>query len=251
MQGDNLFDDFIDEVKRLSSLRGCRGIVQFLGTILNDTRNHIKGYLYEAPIIPNMRLLISLANSKSRPIPWALRELWIGEIVATMSYVHVRGLVLGALKNNRISIRADGALVLDLSDSAHRHLLTQRDLLPPELGSMSFDTCRIPSRTPLNYQTDIFQLGYSIWLIAEHRPDSWGYYCIRAACTNVPRYKCTASHMNPMELPPCSVGIPSYINDLFTASRLPNPKRDHRQLGYQRHSLSRRVKANNVFERNS
>ena len=224
LQGDNLFDDFADEVKRLTSLRGCRGIVQFLGVILDDSRRHIKGYLYEAPTFPTLRSIISLAKNQSKPIPWAVRELWIGQIVAAMSNVHARGLVIGALNINRISIRADGSVVLDLSEYAHRNLSTQRDYLPPELWRMNFDICRIPRSTPLNFQTDVFQLGILIWLIAEHQPHTWGYYCTRAACTNVPRYQCTASHKEPTELPPCSVGIPSYINDLITVSRLPNPK---------------------------
>ena len=224
LQGDNRFDEFADEVKRLTSLRGCRGIVQFLGVILDDSRRHIKGYLYEAPIIPSLRSIIGLANSQSKPIPWAIRELWIGQIVAAMSNVHARGLVIGALNNNRISIRADGSVVLDLSEYAHRNLHTQRDFLPPELWRTKFDTCRIPRSIPLNFQTDVFQLGLLTWLIAEHQPHTWGYYCTKAACTNVPRYQCTASHTKPTELPPCSAGIPSYINDLITASRLPNPK---------------------------
>ena len=224
LQGENLFDDFVDEVKRLTSLRGCGGIVQFVGVILDDTSRHIKGYLYEAPVIPNLWLLISVANSQSKPIPWAVRELWIGQIVAAMSNVHAKNLVIGALNNQRISIRADGSVVLDLSECAHRRLPTQRDRLPPELRRMSFGTCRIPRSTHLNFQTDVFQLGFSVWLIAEHLPHSWGYYCTRAVCTNVPRYQCTASHAKPTELPSCSVGIPSYINDLIAASRLPNPK---------------------------
>ena len=224
LQDDNLFDDFTDEVKRLTSLRGCRGIVQFLGVILDDSRRHIKGYLYEAPIIPILTLLIGLANKESNTIPWAVRESWIGQIVAAMSNVHAKGLVIGALNNKRISIRADGTVVLDLSECSYRQLSTQRDRLPPELWRMNFDTCTIPRSTPLNFQTDVFQLGYSIWLIAEHQPHAWGYYCTRAACTNVPRYQCTASHMEPTELPPCSVGIPSYINDLIAASRSPKPE---------------------------
>ena len=224
LEGDNLSDDFADEVKRLTSLRGCRGIVQFLGVILDDSRRHIKGYLYEAPIFPSLRLIIGLANSQSKTILWAVRELWIGQIVAAMSNVHARGLLIGALINNRISIRADGTVVLDLSECAHRQLPTQRDRLPPELWRMNFDTCRIPRSTTLNFQMDVFQLGFSIWRIAEHQSHTWGYYCTRAACTNVPRYQCTASHTKPTKLPPCSVGIPSYINEIITASRLPNPK---------------------------
>ena len=224
LQGENLFEDFIGEVKRLTSLSGCRGIVQFLGVILDDTRRHIKGYLYEAPIIPNLRLLIGLAISQSKPIPWAVRELWIGQIVAAMSNVHARGLVIGALNMNRISIRADSTVVLDLSECAHRQLLTHRDRLPPELWRMNFNTCRVSRNTPLNFQTDVFQLGHLIWLIAEHQPSSEGHYCTRALCTKVPRYQCTASHTEPTELPPCSIDIPLYINDLVTVSRLPNPR---------------------------
>ena len=41
---------------------GCRGIIQFLGVILDDTRRHIKGYLYETPIVNNLSLVIRLAN---------------------------------------------------------------------------------------------------------------------------------------------------------------------------------------------
>lgn len=224
LQGDNQFSDFGDEVKRLMCLRGCRGIAQILGVILEDTGRHIKGYLYEAPLVPNLKLLIGQANKHSKPIPWAVRELWIGQIVAAMCNVHARGLVIGALNIKRISIKADGTAVVDLSDRAHRKLPAQRDRLPPELQRMNINTCRAPSSTPLNFQTDVFQLGFLIWLIAEHRADSWGYYCTRAVCTAVPRYQCTASHADPTELPPCSVGIPSYIDDIITASRLPNPK---------------------------
>ena len=89
----------------------------------------------------NLRLLLSLANSQSKPIPWAVRELWIGQIVAVMSNAHAKGLLIGALNDNRINIRADGTAILDLSESASRNLPTQRDHLPPELQRMNFDTC--------------------------------------------------------------------------------------------------------------
>ena len=72
-------------------------------------------------------------NSQSKRIPWAIRESWIGQIVAAMSNVHARGLVMGALNHNRINIRADGTVVLDVSECAYRHLPTEGDRLPPEL----------------------------------------------------------------------------------------------------------------------
>ena len=70
LQGDDLLDYFADEVKRLTSLRGCRGIAQFSGFILEDSGLHIKGYLYEAPTFPSLRLIIGLADSQSKPIRW-------------------------------------------------------------------------------------------------------------------------------------------------------------------------------------
>jgi len=99
-----------------------------------------------------------------------------------MSNVHAKGMLLGAMNNNRISIRADGSAMLDISEHAHKSLPTSRDRLPPELWKSDFDSARIPSDTPSIPQTDVFQLGYAMWLIAEHRPGSWGYYCKWAVC---------------------------------------------------------------------
>jgi hypothetical protein len=225
LQGDNLYDDFIQEVKRLKNLSDCAGVLQFMGVVLDDTRKHLKSYLCEAPAVQNLRGFIGFANKLSKPIPWAVRELWIRQIISAVSHVHARNLVVGALNMNRVNIRADGTLVLDLGDSAHRHLSTEPDRLPPELRErVTFDTPRIPSSTTMNFKTDIFQLGFAVWLIAEHRPHSWGYYCLRNACTSVPRYQCVADHAKPTELPPCSVGIPSYIDDIIRDTRSPNPK---------------------------
>jgi hypothetical protein len=133
MQGANGFDDFANEVTRLYSLRGCTGIIQFIGIVLDDTGRHLRGYLCEAPIVPTLRGLFALANSLSKPIPWPVREAWIGQIMSAASNVHARGLVVGGLNINRANIRADGTAVLDLSDSAHRNLATTPGRLPPEL----------------------------------------------------------------------------------------------------------------------
>jgi hypothetical protein len=133
MQGANGFDDFANEVTRLCSLRGCTGIIQFIGIVLDDTGRHLRGYLCEAPIVPTLRGLFALANSLSKPIPWPVREAWIGQIMSAASNVHARGLVVGGLNINRANIRADGTAVLDLSDSAHRNLATTPGRLPPEL----------------------------------------------------------------------------------------------------------------------
>ena len=60
--------------------------------------------------------------------------------------------------------------------------------------------------------------------LAEHRGTSAGYLCTKAACTAFPRFKCTASHANPVNLPPCCGDIPSYFADIVRRCRLPDTR---------------------------
>lgn len=227
LQGDNEFDEFVDEVVRFNTFRDCTsngGIIQFLGVILDDTSKHLKGYLCEAPVVNNLRGFLGLANKLEKRIPWPVRELWIRQIVAAISNLHAKNIVLGALNLNRVAMRADGTVALNLSESAPRHLVMTPDRLPPELrNSTTLDKCSVPSSAAMTFEKDIFQLGYAMWLITEHRPGSWGYYCTRNACTSAPRYQCIAEHARPTELPHCSVDIPPYINDIIKKCRLPKP----------------------------
>ena len=181
IQGENLFNDFTEELKRLVSMRGCGGTVEFRGIVFDDTGKHVMGYLYELPIIQNIRLFISLANIMSVRILWHIWELWARQIIAVVSNIHARGFILGALNNNQIGIRADGNVVLDVSESTHKRLSTQRDRLPSELHGMGFKSGVVSSGIPLNFQTDIFQLGLSIWLIAEHQPETF-YLLLQKLC---------------------------------------------------------------------
>lgn len=224
LQGDNVFRDFAREVKRLNSLRQCTGVLQFIGVVLDDTGQHLKGYLCEGPVVHDLRGLFGLANGQSKTLPWPVRQLWISQIVSAMSEIHARDLVVGALNMSRINIKIDGTAVLDLSDSAHRHLFTNAAYLPPELdNTTTWNTGRVSLDAVLNTQTDVFQLGFFIWLVAEHRGCPVGYYCVKDACTSFPQYRCTAAHADPKTLPACSASIPSYVNDIIKACRSADP----------------------------
>ena len=41
--GENGFQDFFNDLKLLNSLRGCTGVVQIIGVVLDETRLHLRG----------------------------------------------------------------------------------------------------------------------------------------------------------------------------------------------------------------
>ena len=47
--GENGFLAVFNNLKRLNSLRGCPGVVDFHDVVLDNTRQHLRGYLYELP----------------------------------------------------------------------------------------------------------------------------------------------------------------------------------------------------------
>ena len=221
LPGQNGVDGFWDDLKLLYSLRGSACVVRFIGVVLDDNRHHLKGYLYESPTLGTVQQILETAEAKAERIPWAVRETWAKQIVTAISEVHNRGFVVGVLQLDSIGIRADGSAVLTALKSSGRHLPNRRGYLPPELRSQSGDA---PSPKKMTFRTDIFQLGFILWLLAEHRSTVCGYYCVRNGCTTIPRYSCTADHTNPVSLPSCLKGIPAYFNDIIKFCRALEPK---------------------------
>jgi hypothetical protein len=95
--------------------------------------------------------------------------------------------------------------------------------MPPELREPS-ERHNGVAPDVLNFETDIFQLGLILWLLAEHRPNCDGYLCAKSRCTKFPRYTCVADHANPVELPACCGDIPSSFTDIIPRCRLPNSR---------------------------
>jgi hypothetical protein len=222
-EGENGFHDFFNDLKLLNSLRGCTGVVQFIGVVLDDTRLHLRSYLYESPMITSIEKLLGIANSRSEKIPWPIRETWARQIIKAILDVHNQGLVVGVLRINSVGVRADGTAVLRHLKTSQRHLRNEKGEMPPELRNTSKSDDRALWKT-MNFRTDIFQLGLFLWLLAEHKPKVLGHLCTKSACTKLPRYMCTADHANPVELPACCDSIPSYFNDIIRECRSPDPK---------------------------
>ena len=216
MPGENGFQDFIDDLKVLSSLSGCARVNEFVGVVLDDTGRHLRSYLYERPLIPSMEILLATANNRSEDIPWAVRETWALQIIMAISEMHSKGIVVGLMSLHWIGIRADGTAILHGLKSSQRHLENRKGEMPPEMRS--------GNERGMNFRTDIFQLGLLLWLLAEHAASPIGYFCAKVACTSRPRFSCNASHANPVELLPCKESVPSYFNSIIRRCRLSDPK---------------------------
>ena len=218
--GENGLRDFINDLKLLNSLQGCRGIPRLIGVVFDDAHLRLKSYLYEAPMISQLNRVLYIAESRSETIPWSIRELWSKQLAQAMAEVHRKGLTIGVLARNNIGLRVDGSVILSQFITSGRYLHQEEELMPPELRSPHGNA----PQQPFNDRTDIFQLALFLWLLAEHKPCTTGVRCSRYVCTKFPRYQCTADHANLAHLPPCLGGVPSYFSDIITQCRSSNPK---------------------------
>jgi hypothetical protein len=221
--GENGFRDFCEDLKLIHSLRGCAGVVQFIGVVLDETERHLKSYLYESPMIGSLSGLFVIANLQSERVPWLIREIWSRQIIKAISEVHGKNKVVGILSIYNIGLRVDGTAVLIRLKTSYRHIINTKGAMPPELREPS-ERHNGVAPDVLNFETDIFQLGLILWLLAEHRPNCDGYLCAISRCTKFPRYTCVADHANPVELPACCGDIPSSFTDIIPRCRLPNSR---------------------------
>jgi hypothetical protein len=218
--GENSLRGFIKDLKLHNSLQGCHGISRLIGVVFDDAHLRLKSYLYEAPMISQLIRVFYIANSRSEIIPWSIRELWSKQIAQAMAEVHSKGLVIGVLVRNNIGLRTDGSAILVNFTTSPKNWYHEESLMPPEVQSPHGNA----PQQPFNDRTDIFQLALLLWLLAEHKANITGVRCSRYICTNIPRYQCTADHANPVHLPPCLSGIPSYFSNIITQCRSLNPE---------------------------
>ena len=220
--GENAFEDFMKDLKLAIRLQKCSGIASFIGVVLDDSRTYLRSYLFESPAISNLTRLLNLANSGNERIPWSVRELWSQQIVNAVAEVHKGQVTLGTLTRQSFALRANGEVILTRVHASYAHMVDEKGQMPPEL--------RVPSAgghgpcQTTNYRTDIFQLGFILWLLAEHRPHITAYMCAISACTTSPRFKCTAEHTNPVAMPPCSRDVPPYFAEMIEKCRSPDPR---------------------------
>ena len=174
-------------------------------------------------MLTSLKFLFGLANSRSKTIPWLIREVWARELIQAIIEIHSQSLIAGVFKFFSVGIRADGVAVLHWVNRSESRLQDCRGQVPPELRNQHCkDHSGSAVRDNLNFQTDIFQLGLVLWLLVEH--EDMGDFCPRSACTHRPRTTCMAPHANPVELPKCHDNIPVYLCDIIRDCRLPDPR---------------------------
>lgn len=218
-EGGHETEDFYNDFKTLYSLPECKYVSKFVGVVLDDTRKHLRSYLTELPFKSHMASVLVKAEADGELIPWPVRELWAKQIITAVSHLHARGISLGGLFCLRsLSIRPDGDVNLFAVKPSGRQYLDTGGLLPLELRDQ-------PNPTISSFRTDLFQLGLTLWLLAEHKAYYGGLYCRTNACTQWPRYLCKAEHTNPIELPRCSRDdVPEFFNTIIAHCRQSDPK---------------------------
>ena len=207
--------EYINDLKLLKAVQGCSGVSKFIGVVLDDTRTHLRSYLYEHPALGTVCSMIYYANSKSEIIPWFIRLAWSSQIIQAVADVHGRGLAVGGkLHFATIGVRADGNILLTNFKSSDQ---------------TSWSSCDVtaPVQCAMGLRAEISQLAYILWRLAAHLindAQARQLFCNNAGCRAYPRYTCTADHRNPLELPSCPEGVPQYFNNIIRDCRSPDPK---------------------------
>ena len=98
-------------------------------------------------------------------------------------------------------------------------MTNQHGYVPPESRKPTVLGAVVPGQS-LTYQSDLFQLGLCIWMLTEHVETVLGVFC---GCETVPRYRCTADHVNPIKLPLCGSEAPESIDVIVGHCRQEQP----------------------------
>ena len=218
-QGRNGFQGFYHDLKLLHSLRGCQHYVQLIGVVLDDSRRHLRSYLYDDPIY-SMEQLFEFAEIQNVTIPWNVREVWAKQIVTAISDIHGKGVTISVGEFHCVKVRLNGSIALCSHLSVPQASSKRRGHQAPELRSDQSEEA-LPG--PLTFRANVFTLGLILWQLAEHTAHLCGYLCQRSDCTNTPRYACKAPHTNPIELPDLHTGVPQYYREMVRKCRSVDP----------------------------
>lgn len=135
-----------------------------------------------------------------------------------------RGVVIGCLDGTRMWVSSDDEIMIMFSKSTAGYMTNWRGYLPPGLRRFTAPWALATDQIP-TFQSDMFQLGLVIWMLAKHFCSVSGVFCRKSGYQGFPRYRCTADHANPAELPPCGSEVPAFVNVLMGHCRKVQPKR--------------------------
>lgn len=222
--GQRLMECFMDDIKALHLAQGCDNVAKLAGVVLSDDRRLLLSYLVEAPRQGPLFDLIINSRERNLSISWARREKWVHQALHATVELHKRNIVIGyrPFTSEGIWIDANDDLVIMKLSRNTTNIPNSYGYLPPELRNKvvtGSSFCDIEFN--FTSQTDLFQLGLLIWRIAQKVTNATSrlLFCGKE-CRAKPRYRCTADHLNPVQLPRC-VGndIPAYIDTVIGLCR--------------------------------
>jgi hypothetical protein len=224
-EGTNQISEFMKDLWMLFELKECRSVAAFVGIVVDDSRRRIKSYLQKCPDLGSVQQILERATLSGDIIPWSRRAQWIRQIIAGVAEVHAKGKVVGCIEVGSIGVDADDRTVFTRIAGSGNHWPNRRGYLPPEMRRDTASGMLLRNK-PLTFQSDIFQLGLAVWLIAKHSSTVCGIFCRESDCQTLPHYTCLAEHSNPVELPACcGAGVPAYVDDIVSACRSVDPAR--------------------------
>ena len=223
--GIKLTDEFFADMKLIQLAQGCPAVPKLLGVVLTDDRLQLCSYLLEHTGAKSCHTFFAKARLQGTLISWKRRELWIRQTIKALADIHGRGVSVGQLNLSVIAITNEHKIMFRDFKSRASDIQDYAGGMPPELRQSTAPLAFATGKN-ITFQTDIFQLGLFIWQLAEHVGAVQGLICRKNGCNSVPRYRCTADHANPVQLPPCSGGeIPLYIDEIIRLCRQEQPDR--------------------------
>jgi hypothetical protein len=229
---------FLYEMQALYKLRGCEGIIEFVGVEVDNERKELLGYLRSCEET-DLTTRLGLGATKQGRVPWSERERWAKQIVSGVYNAHSRGIVIGTLDPNKIGIHpTQGARLHHVS---HGRCEVGSGCLAPELRHSKG---RSLTDADMNARQDIFALGLVLWIIAQTdmkedvvidtRSEGKKPWWKRLLCKksklkcqygDVPleRNLCQERHTDSIDLPTCRSQIPDWYKLAITLCRSNEP----------------------------
>ena len=211
----NGFWEYVEDLKLLIAVQGSRGVSEFFGVVLNDTRTQLRSYMYEYPSLGDVFAMLLSARRKGETMPLFIRLAWSSQILQAVADVHGRAFAVGSsFILQSFGIRADGSIILLKLSSSPRDVW----------GAYGLGA---DGKAGAGLRAEVFFLGRKLWMLGSNL-FNWtvaaNILCLKADCTAKPRYTCKAHHRDPFELPSCFDSVPHYFDDIIRLSRSPDPK---------------------------
>ena len=201
--------------------QGCTGVAKFVDVVLNDDRTQFCSYLLQFPEQGPVSSLLNSATGDVTLIPWKRRARWIRQIITE---IHKRGILVGRVELSTIWVDSNDNIIFISINSKAIPIMNKYGYLPPECRRLA-TTGAFMTDQSLTTQSDLFQLGLCVWMLTEHVGTMIGIFCLRSGCETSPRHRCTANHVNPIDLPPCGSEAPYFIDTIVGHCRQQQPDR--------------------------